>query len=183
MMTQTFSFPLFVYGTLKQGGQYHEEFCRQSLEEGYLDIKPATTRGRLYELPEGYPAFEIPEEWVGLLPLGSSNIQADAQLASTQALTSLSLSSIEAQSLELDHVRGELFIYTDLSAAQRDIKALDKMEGFFLDNLAGSLYHRVLVKVESHLGSQACQLSQWAWIYHYNRPHQGKRLKPAIWEV
>ncbi len=177
-MTQTFLFPLFVYGTLKRGGQYHQEFCRQSLEEGHLHIEPATTKGRLYELPEGYPGFELPAEWVASLQLGSSNIQVDAQLASTQAL--------EAQSLELDYVQGELFIYTDLAAAQRDIQALDKMEGFFLDNLAGSLYHRVLVEVETQTVSQLCQAHQayqWAWIYHYNRPHQGKRLKPALWEA
>ena len=74
---------LFVYGTLKsgrwttareangeqaaglaegrhcrrQGATHHDRFCRHALY-----IRPATTVGRLYDLPVGVPALEIPQE-------------------------------------------------------------------------------------------------------------------------
>lgn len=44
--------PCFVYGTLRPGGRNHAAFCRDA-----VSIAPAWTPGRLYLLPEGYPAL------------------------------------------------------------------------------------------------------------------------------
>ena len=66
---------LFVYGTLKRGHGNHARFCAQAQA-----IEPATVWGRLYHLPAGYPALEVPPE--GILaqgtedPLGDADIQA-----------------------------------------------------------------------------------------------------------
>ena len=48
--------PLF-YGTLKRGHANHNLFCK-----GYLSVEEATARGRLYDLPSGYPALVVPQE-------------------------------------------------------------------------------------------------------------------------
>lgn len=62
---------LFVYGTLKRGFRNHDRYCRSA-----IDIRPATIWGRLYHLPAGYPALEIPEEHI--LAYGSADPLADA---------------------------------------------------------------------------------------------------------
>ena len=43
---------VFVYGTLLRGGANHTRFCADA-----LTIGPATTAGRLYDLPAGIPAM------------------------------------------------------------------------------------------------------------------------------
>ena len=43
---------LFVYGTLLRGGANHARFCADA-----LTIEPASTPGRLYHLPAGFPAM------------------------------------------------------------------------------------------------------------------------------
>lgn len=47
---------LFVYGTLKKGFWNFDRFCTRA-----ISIEPATTWGRLYHLPAGFPALEVPE--------------------------------------------------------------------------------------------------------------------------
>ncbi len=52
---------VFVYGTLKPGGRYHERYC------GVYSpvIVPAVVRGQLFDFPHfGYPAMTIGESWV-----------------------------------------------------------------------------------------------------------------------
>lgn len=44
--------PVFVYGTLRQGFANHARFCFDVLE-----VIPASTAGRLYDLPYGFPAM------------------------------------------------------------------------------------------------------------------------------
>jgi len=44
--------PVLVYGTLRQGFANHERFCSD-----VLDVIPASTAGRLYDLPYGFPAM------------------------------------------------------------------------------------------------------------------------------
>ena len=52
---------VFVYGTLKPGGRYHQQYCGQYAPE----IVSALTRGRLYDFPHlGYPAMTAGEGWV-----------------------------------------------------------------------------------------------------------------------
>ena len=43
---------LFAYGTLMRGLRNHGRFCGDA-----LTIEPASTRGRLYDLPAGFPAM------------------------------------------------------------------------------------------------------------------------------
>jgi gamma-glutamylcyclotransferase (GGCT)/AIG2-like uncharacterized protein YtfP len=45
---------MFFYGTLKRGQSNHERLC-----SGYLRAEPATTPGRLYELPFGFPGLRV----------------------------------------------------------------------------------------------------------------------------
>jgi len=52
---------VFVYGTLKPGGTYHQQFCAPYLK----NLQPAQVRGLLYDLPTlGYPAMTTGEGWV-----------------------------------------------------------------------------------------------------------------------
>lgn len=44
---------VFVYGTLKPGGRYWPRFCEGKVAEPVV----AKVRGRLYDLPAGYPAL------------------------------------------------------------------------------------------------------------------------------
>ncbi|MEL6259903.1 MAG: gamma-glutamylcyclotransferase family protein [Cyanobacteria bacterium J06626_6] len=52
---------VFVYGTLKPGGHYHQRYCSDYLTEAI----PAAVRGRLYAFPDlGYPAMTWGKDWV-----------------------------------------------------------------------------------------------------------------------
>lgn len=51
---------LFVYGTLKPGEAYYQQYC----EPYVLEATPALARGQLFHLPEGYPAMAEGEGWV-----------------------------------------------------------------------------------------------------------------------
>ncbi|MEM9807534.1 MAG: gamma-glutamylcyclotransferase family protein [Cyanobacteria bacterium P01_D01_bin.56] len=52
---------VFVYGTLKPGGTYHQQYCAPYLQTS----RPAQVRGRLYDLPAlGYPVMTPGEGWV-----------------------------------------------------------------------------------------------------------------------
>ena len=52
---------VFVYGTLKPGGTYHQKFCLPYLKQA----RSAQVRGLLYDLPNlGYPAMTLGDGWV-----------------------------------------------------------------------------------------------------------------------
>lgn len=70
----------FVYGTLKRGFWNHDRFCRNA-----IDIRPATTWSRLYQLPAGYPALEVPES--AILAHGTADPLADAATQARLAAT------------------------------------------------------------------------------------------------
>jgi gamma-glutamylcyclotransferase (GGCT)/AIG2-like uncharacterized protein YtfP len=57
---------LFVYGTLKPGGKGYRQF----FGEQAIPACPAMTRGRLYDLPAGYPAMTVGDDWVQGYVLG-----------------------------------------------------------------------------------------------------------------
>ncbi|HUH05303.1 MAG TPA: gamma-glutamylcyclotransferase family protein [Kofleriaceae bacterium] len=48
---------LFVYGTLRQGQQ-----ARALIAQHVAGSEPATMRGRIYAMPEGYPGFVAPAD-------------------------------------------------------------------------------------------------------------------------
>jgi gamma-glutamylcyclotransferase (GGCT)/AIG2-like uncharacterized protein YtfP len=50
----------------------HDRFCSQA-----VSIEPATTWGRLYHLPAGFPALEVPE--TSILAHGTADPIADAR--------------------------------------------------------------------------------------------------------
>lgn len=52
---------VFVYGTLKPGGRYHQRYCGKALAQAL----PAVTKGRLYSFTQwGYPAMTAGDDWV-----------------------------------------------------------------------------------------------------------------------
>jgi gamma-glutamylcyclotransferase (GGCT)/AIG2-like uncharacterized protein YtfP len=52
---------VFVYGTLKPGGRYHDRYCAADLVRAEGAIAP----GKLYHLPQqGYPAMTQGDDWV-----------------------------------------------------------------------------------------------------------------------
>jgi gamma-glutamylcyclotransferase (GGCT)/AIG2-like uncharacterized protein YtfP len=63
-------FDIFVYGTLKRGQRNHERFCR-----GALAAREASVRGRLYDLPYGYPALVVPKGDVQATGTGKLSIR------------------------------------------------------------------------------------------------------------
>ena len=61
MNLSTGTIDVFVYGTLKPGGTYHQQFCLPYLKQA----QPAQVRGLLYDLPNlGYPAMTLGDGWV-----------------------------------------------------------------------------------------------------------------------
>jgi hypothetical protein len=73
---------LFVYGTLKRGGRYHQRFCT-----GARTIERASTCGRLRTLPAGYPMLDVPRS--SILADGTADPIAD--LATQQTTESQEL--------------------------------------------------------------------------------------------
>ena len=52
---------VFVYGTLKPGGTYHQQYCAPYLKKA----QPAQVQGLLYDLPAlGYPVMTLGDGWV-----------------------------------------------------------------------------------------------------------------------
>lgn len=67
---------VFVYGTLKPGGRYHEDFCQNQC----LTVEAAKVKGTLYDLALDYPAMQaqrLPETqgWVYGTLLGFKSSQ------------------------------------------------------------------------------------------------------------
>ncbi|MCB2141328.1 gamma-glutamylcyclotransferase [bacterium] len=145
--TATPTIACFVYGTLKRGFWNHDRFCRNA-----IDIQPATTWGRLYALPIGYPALEVLES--SILAYGTADPLADA---ATQARLAAKLPPHAADhppSGDWNLIHGELVTFPDPA---RDLPPIDRLEGFHPDQ--DTFYQRalVLVRIDSMI---------WpAWLY------------------
>jgi gamma-glutamylcyclotransferase (GGCT)/AIG2-like uncharacterized protein YtfP len=152
---------VFVYGTLKRGGRFHEEFCR-----GALSIEEAQVRGRL-DSSGPFPVLAVPE--TDVLAPGTGDPLADvatqeriAAFAEASDLLPPDVAGNPAAGQGLTHadwdlVPGELMSFDDPAAR---LPAFDRLEDF---NPGGkSLYLRVLVPVrlvengEIEVG--------WAWV-------------------
>jgi gamma-glutamylcyclotransferase (GGCT)/AIG2-like uncharacterized protein YtfP len=144
----------------RQGATFHDRLCRHA-----IDIRPATTIGRLYDLPAGFPALEIPEETV--LAVGTGDPLADAE---TQAEFAVRELVIPEATDGWDTVHGELITFADPA---RDLPPLDRLEGFRPDG--HGLYRRALVATRANTGVEA------AWVYHMARVRQGQRLRGGVW--
>jgi gamma-glutamylcyclotransferase (GGCT)/AIG2-like uncharacterized protein YtfP len=137
---------MFFYGTLKRGQSNHERFCR-----GYLSAEPATTPGRLYELPFGFPGLRV--DAGNVRAVGTTDHRADAQ----RQRESVPTPPPSAPGWDLVH--GELFAFGD---PEERLVALDAFEGYTPGE--NSLYERVLIPVRSGDGTSL------AWAYELERP-------------
>jgi gamma-glutamylcyclotransferase (GGCT)/AIG2-like uncharacterized protein YtfP len=128
-------FRLFVYGTLKRGYWNHEAYCRSA-----VSVEEATVRGRLYELPSGYPVLEVPE--CDIITHGSADILSD--LARQCGLGAYPPGYPECDGENWQLVEGELITLPD---PERTLPPIDRLEGFHPGG--ESLYLRVLVPVRT----------------------------------
>jgi gamma-glutamylcyclotransferase (GGCT)/AIG2-like uncharacterized protein YtfP len=150
------TFALFFYGTLKRGQINHARFCR-----GFASAEEATVRGRLYDLPFGFPALVVPEEDVRAV--GTDDPSHDAALQQR-------LAPQIAPRPDGPRVFGELFVFDRFDEL---LPALDRFEGF--DPVADSgLYRRVLVPVETP------RKTILAWVYAQRKP-AGSYLPNGRW--
>ena len=150
---------LFVYGTLKRGFWNHDRFCSQA-----VGIEPATTWGRLYHLPAGFPALEVPETCIPAH--GTADPIADAR---TQNSAELSGNAMTQPDGNWDLVHGELMTFANPCF---DLPPIDRLEAF--DPNGRSMYQRVLVVAEGYDGLFSC------WTYHILRG--SLRLPSGYWD-
>jgi gamma-glutamylcyclotransferase (GGCT)/AIG2-like uncharacterized protein YtfP len=134
---------LFVYGTLKRGGRYHDRYC-----SGARSIETASVRGRVYQLPEGYPVLVVPEGTI--LARGSADPAADVR---RQAAAALAISEVDPSWTDIP---GELFTFDD---PQTRLPRIDELEEFHPDG--ASLYRRVLLRVRCASGTS---VAAWAYV-------------------
>ena len=100
-----------------------------------LKIEEATVRGRLYDLPFGFPGLVVAQE--GVVAIGTRDYLADARAQHRPTV------SEDAPPPGGGAVYGELLTFDD---PEERLPALDSLEGFMPG--APSLYQRVLVPVE-----------------------------------
>ncbi len=151
---------LFVYGTLKKGFWNHDRFCTRA-----VSIEPATTWGRLYHLPAGFPALEVPA--ISILAHGTADPLADTRTQNTVELAENAMTRPEGN---WDLVHGELMTFTN---PDFDLPPIDRLEAF--DPNGRCVYTRVLVAVESS------NLIRPVWLYHYNLGHNAGRIASGRW--
>lgn len=139
-------FELFVYGSLRRGGEFHERFCA-----GFLDVRDATVEGRLSLLPSGYRILEVPE--AEILMEGTADPEADCRSAIDVGRRVVAAARAGA---EWQRVAGEILRFDD--PGQR-LARLDRLEAFRPG--ATSLYRRVLAPVlDATTGER-----RPAWLY------------------
>ena len=146
---------LFVYGTLKKGFWNFDRFCTRA-----ISIEPATTWGRLYHLPAGFPALEVPEG--SILATGTDDPLADTRTQNTIELPENAMSRPEG---DWDLVHGELMTFANLGF---DLPPIDRLEAF--DPNGRCVYSRVLVAADSN------DLIRPVWLYTMQQP-ENTRLK------
>jgi gamma-glutamylcyclotransferase (GGCT)/AIG2-like uncharacterized protein YtfP len=120
---------VFVYGTLKRGQSNHERFCR-----GFISAQEATIRGRLYELPYGFPALVVPG--ANVQAIGTTDYLADVELQNRAQ------ARLQENLIGWYTVYGELISFDD---PEERLPALDRLESFHPGE--ESLYKRVLIPV------------------------------------
>lgn len=148
---------MFVYGTLKRGGINHDRYCR-----GVVGVEPATTRGRLYALPYGFPGLCVDETRIEAA--GTSDYLADTELQYDPPPTPTA-----TRATDLDTVHGELLTFDD---PKNSLPELDALEGYAPGE--NSFYRRALYPVEVS-GKRVL-----AWLYHIPRP-TGEYLPGGRW--
>lgn len=153
----------FVYGTLKRGQRNHERYC-----QGAISIVPATVSGRLYALPAGYPALEVPEEHI--LAQGTADPLADAAAQASLATTMEWGVGVARPEGDWDLIHGQLI---ELADPMRSLPPIDRLEGFQPGGF--SLYQRVLLPV------LADGVTRGAWAYTMTKCANHHRLWEGVW--
>ena len=149
---------VFVYGTLKRGQRNHERFCGN-----LASVQEAIVRGRLYELPYGFPGLVVPE--ADMLSAGTTDYLADTETGHSKKVGPLEKPLGPT-------VRGELLTFDD---PEKRLPALDDLEGFRPGEK--SLYERVLIPVTLSETGAAIP----AWTYVVEEPSSGLYLPDGYW--
>ena len=139
---------LFVYGTLKRGGRYHQRFCRS-----VRSIENAIVRGRVYVLPAGDPVLTVPA--ASILARGSADPLADVAKQADAFAPEPAASGDEGG--PCDDVRGEILVFDD---PEERLPRIDGLEGFRPGG--ASLYARVLLTVRRE--QDARLVPAWAYV-------------------
>jgi gamma-glutamylcyclotransferase (GGCT)/AIG2-like uncharacterized protein YtfP len=139
---------LFVYGTLKRGGRFHDRFCRDA-----VSIERATVRGRLRFLPAGYPMIDVAVSTI----LAEGTADPDADVATQERLDEQAAAT-RIDAAAWPEVRGELMAFDDAAVRLPPIDALENFQPAAPRSL--SLYRRVLVPVTRETGGSVA-----AWTY------------------
>lgn len=140
---------LFAYGTLRTGYEAHVQCCR-----GVVSVEPARVWGRLFELPHGYPALQVPHEAV--LAEAGRGAEADHGAFLAAVSTGPTVAGLAGRGNgEVRPVLGELIALADPLEAW---EPLDRWEG--IGEGGEELYRRVLVAVETMDGAPTV-----AWTY------------------
>jgi len=147
---------MFFYGTLKRGESNHA-YCRggRMTAEGRVE-------GRLYDLPQGYPALVVPE--TSVLAVGSDDPWGDARAGTALDRPGLPEPGTPA-------VHGELYAFDDPEVR---LPSLDELEDFSPAD-PSSPYRRVLVPVRLDGGGVTA-----AWAYAARSP-RGTHLPDGRW--
>jgi gamma-glutamylcyclotransferase (GGCT)/AIG2-like uncharacterized protein YtfP len=143
---------IFVYGTLKRGGRNHDRYFR-----GPAAVIEAFTCGRLFDLPAGYPALQLPHSFV--LHAGSADHAEDA--LGFEMATGLLAVACPARPPPAARVFGEWIGGFDIGRVRPE---LDRLEGFRPGQR--SLFYRVLAPV----WHQEARAPVPAWVYVQKQP-------------
>jgi gamma-glutamylcyclotransferase (GGCT)/AIG2-like uncharacterized protein YtfP len=148
---------IFVYGTL-QSEQANSHYCRNA-----VSIEPATVCGKLYQLPPGYPALQIPNDSILLAGIKDAFESAQEQYQENNDM------DFEFKIHDdWDTVHGELITFAD---PERDIPPIDKLEG------CPFYYDRILIPARKTDGSI---IAAWAYVMHEVH-FSARRLPEGVW--
>jgi len=136
-------FRLFVYGTLKCGYWNHDTYCRFA-----VSVEEATVRGRLYELPSGIPALEVPNE-------DNLAVGTDDPVADTQTQESISVPRLSCGLSGWHAIHGEIITFSNPELC---VPPIDRLESFRPGRL--SMYVRVLVPA---MTASAHAIAAWCY--------------------
>ncbi len=154
---------LFAYGTLKRGSPMHEQLCR-----GVRAVLPARLWGRLYELPNGCPALQVPAAAV----LGEATEEAEED--QRRLGEALHLPAPEYALEGWRPVTGQLITLADFAAAWPTLDAWE-------DASPGrpTLFRRALLRVERDNG---VPITVWTYIVPH-LPVGSRELATGEWPL
>ena len=148
---------IFVYGTL-QSGQANSHYCRNA-----ISVEPAKVCGKLYQLPPGYPALQVPNISILLTGIKDAFESAQEQYKENDDM------DFEFKIHDgWETVHGELVTFAD---PERDIPPIDKLEG------TPFYYDRILIPARKTDGSI---IAAWAYVMHEIHS-SARRLPDGIW--